>query len=77
LSIAPWLPVHLTVLGTDGFGRSEAREELREYFEVDRNHIAYAAILSLVKTGRLAVERADEAAEKLKINKEKINPRTV
>lgn len=76
-AISPWLPDDLTVLGTDGFGRSEGREELREYFEVDCNHIAYATILSLVKAGRLPMEKAGEAAEKLKIDRDKINPRTI
>ena len=65
------------VLGTDGFGRSDTRAQLRNFFEVDRRYIAYAAIKSLVDTGEMAVEIAIEAMEKYGIDPEKSNPMKV
>ena len=46
-SIRQWVPGPYTVLGTDGFGRSESREALRDFFEVDAKHIVWAALTSL------------------------------
>ncbi len=51
--IAPYVSARLTVLGTDGFGRSANRKALRRFFEVDRQHIVLAAIHSLVRNGSL------------------------
>ena len=51
LSIARWIDRPYTVLGTDGFGRSEARKELRRFFEVDAEHIALAALDELARSG--------------------------
>ena len=51
--IAPFIDAHVTILGTDGFGRSASRQALRRFFEVDRQHIALAAIESLVRDGTL------------------------
>jgi pyruvate dehydrogenase E1 component len=48
-SLAKWIPGKLTVLGTDGFGRSDGREALREFFEVDAKAIAQAVLVSLGK----------------------------
>jgi pyruvate dehydrogenase E1 component len=47
------VPMPLTILGTDGYGRSDTREELRKFFEVDRYHIALAAIEALASAGTL------------------------
>ena len=60
-SIAPWVKGRYTVLGTDGFGLSESREELRDHFEVSPRHIVAAALHSLAEEGqidRAAVGRA-------------------
>ena len=51
LSIAQWVPAPYTVLGTDGYGLSESREDLRRHFEVNAGHIAYAAIALLATQG--------------------------
>lgn len=51
--ISPHVKAPMTILGTDGFGRSANRPALRRFFEVDRQHIALAAIASLVKAGSL------------------------
>jgi pyruvate dehydrogenase E1 component len=61
-------------LGTDGYGRSGTREQLRDFFEVDRRYIAYAAIKSLVDTGVLPASVAVEALKHYKINSDKKNP---
>ncbi|MCD8573816.1 MAG: hypothetical protein LRY30_01445 [Gammaproteobacteria bacterium] len=53
------------VLGTDGFGRSDTREALREFFEVSRHYIAYMAIVALVQRGDLPPIAAKEAKEKV------------
>jgi pyruvate dehydrogenase E1 component len=73
-AIAKWLPGHLHSLGTFGFGRSEGRASLRDFFEVDAKHIAYAALYSLYKEGLLKIETVKKAAKDLNINQEKLNP---
>jgi len=73
-SISKWLPGELHTLGTFGFGRSEGREQLRDFFEVDAKHIAYAALHSLVKEGSLKADVLKKAQKQLKIDSEKRNP---
>ena len=76
-SIAKWLPGRLTALGTDGYGRSESREALRDYFEVDARHITLATLQTLVAEGSLEPKVAEKAVADLDIDPEKINPVTV
>ena len=45
--VSKWVPLAMNVLGTDGFGRSETRARLRRYFEIDDQHIAWAALVEL------------------------------
>lgn len=66
-SIAPWLPGPYTVLGTDGYGRSETREALRDYFAIDARHIALAALQTLQQSGGLGTETVDKARNDLGI----------
>jgi len=73
-AIAKWLPGHLHSLGTFGFGRSEGRSSLRDFFEVDAKHITYAALYSLYKEGSIKIETLKKAAKDLNINSEKLNP---
>lgn len=61
-------------LGTDGFGRSDSRERLRNHFEVDKFYIAYAAIKALVDEGALKPEDAQAAMQKFNINPDKTDP---
>ena len=63
-----------TVLGTDGFGRSDFRYRLREHFEVNRHYIAVAALKSLADEGRLPAVKVAEAIAKYGIDADKINP---
>ena len=65
------------VLGTDGFGRSDMRSQLRRFFEVNRYYIALAALKTLADDGEIPVTRVAEAIEKYRIDPEKPNPATV
>jgi len=76
LSIAPWVGPNYTVLGTDGFGRSEARKELRRFFEVDAENIVLAALVELARQGEYPREKLAEAIKTLDVNPEKPNPVT-
>ena len=73
-SLSKWLPGRHRALGTYGFGRSETRESLRDFFEVDARHIAYAAIYELVQDGLLEKNILKKAAKSLKIDANKLNP---
>jgi len=76
--LRPYLPgKHYVVLGTDGFGRSDTRKQLRHFFEVDRRYVAVAALKALADTGALPVEKVRAALEKYGIDPEKPNPTTV
>jgi pyruvate dehydrogenase E1 component len=72
--IAKWLPLPLTSLGTDGFGRSESRPALRDFFEVDARHIAFAALGSLYRRKAVDKEVIAKAAKDLQIDPDKLNP---
>ena len=74
LSVAKWMPWPLEVLGTDGFGRSDTRESLRDFFEVDARHIAYTAIAGLARAGRIKREEPAKAARILEIEPDRPNP---
>ncbi len=67
-------PYH--VLGTDGFGRSDSRENLRRHFEVDANHIAAAAVYALHKEGAVTAAVLKSAYKKYEMDASKPNPRT-
>jgi len=73
-AIAKWFPSPLHSLGTFGFGRSEGRTSLRDFFEVDAKHIAYASLYSLMKEGKLKSEVVKKAQKELGINPDKLNP---
>jgi pyruvate dehydrogenase E1 component len=62
------------VLGTDGFGRSDTREQLRRFFEVDRYNVAYAALYALYRQGLLSMGELLTARERLGIDPAKANP---
>ena len=64
-------------LGTDGFGRSDTREKLREFFEVDRNYVTVAALKALADDGTIEASVVAKAITSLGINPEKPNPTTV
>ncbi len=74
MTVCRWFPGVLTVLGTDGFGRSDNRRALRDYFEVDDRTIAYTALHSLYLNGKVEKKLVQKAAKDLKIDSDKPNP---
>ena len=72
--IRGFIPRTYTVLGTDGFGRSDTRANLRRHFEVDRYYIAHAAIDALAKDGKMTAKDVARAIKLYKIDQEKANP---
>lgn len=73
-SVAKWFPRYLYSLGTDGFGRSESRAMLREFFEVDAKHIAFTTLTALFKEGKIQDKVLDKAEKELGIDPNKRNP---
>jgi pyruvate dehydrogenase E1 component len=72
--IAPYIEASYTVLGTDGYGRSDTRTQLRRHFEVDRHFIVIAALKALVDEGELEASVVVKAVKKFGINTDKANP---
>ncbi|HLU12825.1 MAG TPA: pyruvate dehydrogenase (acetyl-transferring), homodimeric type, partial [Arenimonas sp.] len=72
--IRAFVPMRYTVLGTDGFGRSDTRANLRRFFEVDRYYIAHAAIAALAAEGKMNAKDVARAIKQYKIDVEKANP---
>ena len=72
--IRAFVPQTYTVLGTDGFGRSDTRANLRRFFEVDRYYIAHAAIAALAADGKMTGKDVARAIKQYKIDVEKVNP---
>jgi len=75
--IRPYISRTYVTLGTDGFGRSDTRESLRRFFEVDRYYIAVAALYALMKDGEIPASQVADAIKKYGIDPEKPNPMTV
>jgi pyruvate dehydrogenase E1 component len=74
--IAQWLPRRLACLGTDGFGRSETRPALRDFFEVDARHIAFTTLVELFREKQVDSAMIQRAMKELAINPDKLNPHT-
>jgi pyruvate dehydrogenase E1 component len=72
--ISKWMPRRLASLGTDGFGRSEGRTSLRDFFEVDAKFITLATLHELYQDGQIAKSVVEKAIQELGINPEKPNP---
>ena len=72
--VAPWMPRRLASLGTDGFGRSEGRASLRDFFEVDSRFIALATLHELFRDGKIEQSVVDRAIAELGIDTNKPNP---
>lgn len=75
--IRPYLERTYITLGTDGYGRSDTRQKLREFFEVDRHYIVVAALYALHKDGKLQADKVTAAIKKYGIDPKKANPITV
>jgi pyruvate dehydrogenase E1 component len=74
-SISQWLPGRLISLGTDGFGRSDNRAALRDYFEVDHRFISLATLAALARERKIKTEVVNQAMRDLEIDPDKANPR--
>ena len=75
--IRQFVPGSFRVLGTDGFGRSDSRNQLRKFFEVNRYYIVLAALKSLADNGSATADDMAKAIKKYRIDPEKPNPVTV
>ena len=73
-SIARWFPNPPVALGTDGFGRSESREALRDHFEVDKRFIVLGALSALAREGQIECDVIKQAMQDLNIDPDKANP---
>jgi pyruvate dehydrogenase E1 component len=72
--IRAWVPGRYVVLGTDGFGRSDYRVELRSFFEVDRHHVAVAALKALADEGTIEASVVAQAIERYEVDTEPVPP---
>jgi pyruvate dehydrogenase E1 component len=72
--IRPYVKRRYVTLGTDGFGRSDSREALREFFEVDRRYVVLAALKALADDGEIPAAKAAEAIKKYGIDADRANP---
>ena len=72
--ISKWVPGGLVTLGTDGFGRSESRESLRDFFEVDARFVVLATLTALLREGKVKAELVKQAMHDLGISANKANP---
>jgi pyruvate dehydrogenase E1 component len=72
--IAPWIPGGLMSLGTDGFGRSDTRVNLRRFFEVDAELTTIATLYALYQKGLLPAQSVDVAIKRLGVDPEKSFP---
>ena len=75
--IARWVGRPVVTLGTDGFGRSEDRTSLRDFFEVDARHIAATTLSTLARDKQIDLKVVKQAFKDLEINPEKVDPTTV
>jgi len=75
--IQSFVPQRFVSLGTDGYGRSDSREALRNFFEVDRYYVVLAALKALADDGKLPASKAAESIKKYKLDANKPNPTTV
>ncbi|MHC4871419.1 MAG: pyruvate dehydrogenase (acetyl-transferring), homodimeric type [Planctomycetota bacterium] len=75
-SISRWLPQQIISLGTDGYGRSDRRDALRNHFEISPQHIAFAALHALYQEKKVTKQTVNKAMKKYGIDPDKQDPRT-
>ncbi len=75
--IRPWVPTTYRALGTDGFGRSDWRKDLRRFFEVDRYQVVVAALSALAEDGSIEPDRVAEAIKRYDIDPEAPDPAVI
>jgi pyruvate dehydrogenase E1 component len=74
--VARWVPGHFTPLGTDGYGRSDTRSDLRRHFETDAAHVIVAVLKALAETGEGKAEEVQDAIASYDIDADAPDPRT-
>ena len=72
--VRQWIPARYVTLGTDGFGRSDSRAQLRHHFEVDRRYVALAALKALADDGLIDASTVSQSIARYGINPEKPSP---
>jgi pyruvate dehydrogenase E1 component len=72
--VSKWIPRRIASLGTDGFGRSESRQSLRDFFEVDSRFIVLATLRELLSDGKIQASLVQQAIKDLEINVQKPDP---
>jgi len=72
--IRQWVPRRYDVLGTDGFGRSDTRAQLRRHFEVDRYHVVLAVLHALQQDGKVNADEVEQARVRFDIPADKLSP---
>jgi pyruvate dehydrogenase E1 component len=72
--IAPWVPGGLVTLGTDGFGRSDTRPNLRRYFEIDAETVVIATIYGLFERGAVEKQTVEKAIRDMNFDRDKPHP---
>jgi pyruvate dehydrogenase E1 component len=72
--VSRWLPAEYASLGTDGFGRSGTREDLRAFFEIDPPHIAAAVLAGLARAGDMPARRAAKGIRDLGVDPDAVAP---
>jgi pyruvate dehydrogenase E1 component len=72
--VRTWVPRRYVALGTDGYGRSDTREALRRFFEVDRAHVVVGALKALADEGIVPATRVRDAIERYGIDTARANP---
>jgi pyruvate dehydrogenase E1 component len=75
--IGPWVPGGLVTLGTDGFGRSDTREGLRRFFEIDAEMMVVAVLHKLAQSGKIKPSKVESAIKDLGVDPEKAYPEVV
>ncbi|MBX7255237.1 MAG: pyruvate dehydrogenase (acetyl-transferring), homodimeric type [Candidatus Hydrogenedentes bacterium] len=73
-SISKWVPKRMVTLGTDGYGRSESRKMLRDFFEVDARYVTLATLHGLLQEGAIKPDVVKKAMKTLDIDPNKLNP---
>ena len=72
--IARWVQQPFVSLGTDGFGRSDQREALRRFFEIDAEHIVVAVLSALADMGEVKPEKVADAIKRYEIDPDRVSP---
>jgi pyruvate dehydrogenase E1 component len=72
--VARWIPGPYTALGTDGFGRSDSREALRRFFEVDTGHVVAATLSLLAREGKVEASAVKDAFDRYEIDPDTPDP---